>query len=162
MTSFDFVVMAIVLASGVLGLLRGLLKETLSLTAYVLAFVAAIWWGPSVYGWLHPYIDTSLLRMGVSYAIVFILVLLGVGLLNRTLAALIRSIGLMPADHGLGALFGLARGLLIVLLLVAAGGYTPLPKEPWWRDAMFSPAAVSAVKHIKTWLPPALASWLPY
>ncbi|MNI32219.1 Colicin V production protein [compost metagenome] len=100
--------------------------------------------------------------MGVSYAVVFILVLLGVGLVNMTLAALIRSTGLSPADHGLGGMFGLARGLLIVLALVAAAGYTPLPQEPWWKDAMFSHSAIEAIKHIKTWLPPSLATWLPY
>jgi len=118
-TGFDFVVLAILVVSGVLGLVRGLLKEVLSLVAYLLAFVAAIWWGPTVYTWLEPYIETTLLRMGVSYAVVFILVLLGVGLVNMTLAALIRSTGLSPADHGLGGMFGLARGLLIVLALVA-------------------------------------------
>lgn len=162
MTGFDFVVLAILAVSGVLGLVRGLLKEVLSLVAYLLAFVAAIWWGPTVYAWLEPYIETTLLRMGVSYAAVFIIVLLGVGLVNMTLAALIRSTGLSPADHGLGGMFGLARGLLIVLALVAAGGYTPLPEEPWWKDAMFSHSAIEAIKHIKTWLPPSLATWLPY
>ena len=52
MTGFDFVVLAILVVSGVLGLVRGLLKEVLSLVAYLLAFVAAIWWGPTVYAWL--------------------------------------------------------------------------------------------------------------
>lgn len=64
MTGFDFVVLAILVVSGVLGLVRGLLKEVLSLVAYLLAFVAAIWWGPTVYAWLEPYIETTLLRMG--------------------------------------------------------------------------------------------------
>ena len=48
MTGFDFVVLAILVVSGVLGLVRGLLKEVLSLVAYLLAFVAAIWWGPTL------------------------------------------------------------------------------------------------------------------
>ncbi|KAG1188903.1 hypothetical protein G6F35_014178 [Rhizopus arrhizus] len=65
--------------------------------------------------------------MGVSYAVVFILVLLGVGLVNMTLSALIRSTGLSPADHGLGGMFGLARGLVIVLALVAAANARPVP-----------------------------------
>ena len=47
MTGFDFVVLAILAVSGVLGLVRGLLKEVLSLVAYLLAFVAAIWWDPT-------------------------------------------------------------------------------------------------------------------
>jgi membrane protein required for colicin V production len=161
-TGFDFVVLAIMGVSGLLGLLRGLLKEVLSLLAYALAFVAAIWWGPTVYGWLAPWIQTTVLRMGVAYAAVFIVVLLAVGLVNMALSALIRTTGLTPADHGLGALFGLMRGLLIVLVLVTLAGYTPLPQEPWWRDAMFSHVATVAVQHIKVWLPPSLATLLPY
>jgi membrane protein required for colicin V production len=161
-TGFDFVVLAILGVSFLLGLVRGLLKEVLSLLAYALAFIAAIWWGPTVYGWLARLIETPMLRMGIAYAAVFIIVLLGVGLVNMTLAALIRKTGLSPADHGLGGLFGLTRGLLIILILVSLAGYTPMPQEPWWRDAMFSQTAVAAVKHLKTWLPPSLASWLPY
>ena len=162
MTGFDFVVLAILAISAVLGLVRGLLKELLSLVAYVLAFVAAIWWGPTVYGWLEPYIETTVLRMGVSYAAVFIIVLLGVGLVNMTLGALIRTTGLSPADHGLGGMFGLARGLLIVLVLVSLAGYTPLPQEPWWQDAMFSHSATQAVLKVKSMLPESLGTWVPY
>jgi len=161
-TGFDFVVLAILAVSGLLGLVRGLLKELLSLIAYVLAFVAAIWWGPTVYGWLEPYIETTVLRMGVSYAAVFIIVLLAVGLVNMTLGALIRTTGLSPADHGLGAVFGLARGLLIIVVLVGMAGYTPLPQEPWWKDAMFSHSATQAVLKVKSMLPESLGTWVPY
>ena len=161
MTGFDFVLLAILAASGILGLIRGLLKEILSLIAYVAAFAAAIWWGPTVHEWLTM-IDTSLLRMAVAYGAVFIVVLLGVGLLNMTLAVLVRTTGLGPADHGLGGLFGVLRGALIVLVLVAVAGYTPMPQESWWTEAMFSGTAVNALQHVKTWLPPDLADWLPY
>lgn len=161
MTGFDFVVLAILAASGILGLVRGLLKEILSLIAYAAAFAAAVWWGPHVHEWLTM-IENSLLRMAVSYGAVFIVVLLGVGLLNMTLSALIRTTGLSPADHGLGGLFGVLRGILIVLVLVAVAGYTPMPQEPWWENAMLSGTMVDMLQKIKTWLPPELAEWLPY
>lgn len=162
MTSFDYIVLAILFGSAVLGLLRGLMKEVLSLIAYVAAFIAAIWWGPAASIWIASYIENSLLRTAVAYTAVFIAVLLLVGLLNVTLGTLLKKTGLTPADHGLGALFGLLRGALIVLVLVSAAGYTELPKEPWWRDARLSPGAVRAVQNIKPMLPPSLSSWLPY
>jgi len=161
-TGFDFVVLSILAVSAVLGLVRGLLREMLSLIAYAAAFVAAIWWGPVVHGWLTPWIDAALLRMALSYAAVFLVVLLGIGLVNMTLSALVRSTGLSPADHGLGGLFGLARGMLIVLVLVALAGYTPMPQEDWWREAMFSGTAVRALQAVKAQLPVDLAAWLPY
>lgn len=162
MTSFDYIVLAILGASAFLGMLRGLVKELLSLVAYAAAFIAAIWWGPKVSTWLVAYIENDLLRTGVAYAAVFIVVLLLVGLLNMTLGALIEKTGLTPADHGMGAIFGFLRGLLIVLVLVALAGYTELPQEPWWRDARLSDTAEQGIQKIKQMLPPSLASWLPY
>lgn len=162
MTSFDYIVLAILGVSALLGLMRGLIKEVLSLIAYVVAFMAGIWWGPTVSVWLTSYIDNALLRTALAYGAVFIIVLLLVGLVNITLGMLIKKTGLTPADHGLGALFGLLRGALIVLTLVALAGYTELPKEPWWQDAKLSGSTVAAVQRVKLLLPPSLSSWLPY
>lgn len=162
MTSFDYLVLAILAVSALLGLLRGLIKEVLSLIAYVLAFTAAIWWGPVASGWLARWLENPLLRAGAAYALVFITVLLLVGLVNVTLAALIQRTGLTPADHGLGGLFGLLRGMVFVLVLVGLAGYTELPKESWWQEARLSGTAVRGIQHIKLLLPPSLASWLPY
>jgi len=161
-TSFDYIVLAIIGVSAFLGLLRGLVKEFLSLVAYAAAFLAAIWWGPQVSAWLSVYIENDLLRTAIAYASVFIVVLLLVGLVNVTLGALIDKTGLTPADHGMGAIYGTLRGLLIVLVLVALAGYTQLPQEPWWRDARLSGPAVQGIQNIKQKLPPSLASWLPY
>ena len=60
------------------------------------------------------------------------------------------------------AAFGLARGALIVFVLVVLAGHTELPQEAWWREARLSGAAVAAVQQSRAVLPPALSSWLPY
>jgi membrane protein required for colicin V production len=161
-TGFDFVLIAILGISAVLGLLRGLLKEVLSLVAYASAFLAAIWWGPDVADWVQSWITQSFLRMAVSYIGIFISVLLTIGLFNMTLGSLISKTGLTPADHGLGGLFGLVRGALFVLILVTLAGYTPLPNETWWKNAMFSGQVVATVQQIKLRLPEPIAGWLPY
>ena len=80
MTGFDFVLLGILGLSALLGLIRGLLKEVLSLAAYAFAFLAAIWWGPRVSDWLLPWITQSFLRMALAYIGVFIAVLLLIGL----------------------------------------------------------------------------------
>mgnify|MGYP000411421073 CR=1 FL=1 len=125
MTGFDFVVLGVLGVSVVLGLIRGLLKEVLSLAAYAFAFVAAIWWGPRVADWLASWITQSFLRMTLAYVGVFIAVLLSIGMVNMALSALIDKTGLTPADHGLGAVFGLARGILFVLLFVFSMYFAP-------------------------------------
>jgi len=156
------VVLAILLASMVVSMMRGLVREVLSLTAFAAAFVAAIWWGPWFYEALTPYIEMGLLRMAVGYLGVFVGVLLVVGTINLALGTLIRSTGLAPADRGLGAIFGLARGLLIIMILVVAAGYTPLPAEPWWRNAMLSHLSEQAVLGVKQQLPQDVGKWIPY
>jgi membrane protein required for colicin V production len=161
-TGFDFVLLAILAISAVLGLLRGLLKEVLSLVAYASAFLAAIWWGPTVSEWFAQWISQPFVSMALAYLGVFIAVLLSIGFINMTLGALLSKTGLTPADHGLGALFGLVRGVLFVLILVILAGYTPLPEEPWWKNAMFSKQVVSVVQQIKLRLPPPANDWLPY
>lgn len=162
MTGFDFVLLAILAISIVLGLLRGLLKEVLSLVAYASAFLAAIWWGPNVSEWSAQWITQPFVSMALAYLGVFIAVLLTIGFINMTLSALLSKTGLTPADHGLGAMFGLVRGILFVLVLVILAGYTPLPEEPWWKNAMFSKQVVGAVQQIKLRLPPPVNDWLRY
>lgn len=162
MTGFDYVVLAILGVSALLGMVRGLIKEVLSLVAFVVAVGAAVWWGGPVARALDGFISNELLRAAAGYGGVFVVVLLLVGLLNITLAGLVERTGLTPADHGLGAVFGLARGALIVFVLVGLAGYTELPEETWWKEARLSGAVVQAMQHSKTVLPPAVSSWLPY
>jgi len=162
-TGFDFALVGILGASTLLGVIRGLIKELLSLVAFGLAFLAAIWWGPSLaeVSLLH-WVRHDYLRLGISYALLFVLTLLAVGLLNMALAAMIRSTGLSPADRGLGGLFGLVRATLLVLVLVIIAGYTPLPQEAWWQNAMFSEQVVAVVVELKNRLPAPVNEWLPY
>lgn len=162
MSSFDYVILVVIAASGLLGFVRGLIKELMSLVAFIAAFFAALWWGPEAATWLISLIDNSLLRSAVAYAAVFILSLLAVGLLNMFLSALIEHTGLSPADHGLGMVFGLARGSLIVVVLVIIAGYTQLPAEPWWRESHLAQKTIDVVMGIKSYLPVDVASWLPY
>lgn len=162
MTGFDFVLLAILSISVVLGLLRGLLREVLSLVAYASAFLAAIWWGPVVTDLFSQWITQPFVSMTLAYLGVFIAVLLSIGFINMTLAALLSKTGLTPADHGLGGMFGLVRGVLFVLVLVTLAGYTPLPEEPWWKNAMFSKQVVSVIQQLKLKLPPPVNDWLPY
>ncbi len=163
MTAFDFAFLGILGASTLLGVIRGLIKELLSLVAFGLAFVAAIWWGPSLAGVnLLNWVSHEYLKLGIAYAALFVSTLLAVGLINMAMAAMIKTTGLSPADRGLGALFGLLRGILLVLVLVVIAGYTPLPDEPWFKQAMFADQIVGVVQQLKAKVPAPLDQWLPY
>lgn len=162
MTAFDYVILGVILASGILGLLRGFLKEVFSLLAYILSFLAAVWWGPHLIPMLSRYIDQAVLTVGLAYFLVFIASLLLLGLLNKTLGALLDVTGLGSADRGLGFLFGIFRGVVIVLILVLIAGWSALPQELWWVESHFAHMAVDGLRQIKTWLPEGIAVYLPY
>jgi membrane protein required for colicin V production len=75
---------------------------------------------------------------------------------------LLKASGLRPLDRVLGALFGVARGALVVLVLVLLAGLTPLPQQQWWRQALFAPPLETAVLAVMPWLPPELAKRIRY
>lgn len=162
MTAFDIVTLVVVLASAFAGLWRGLVREVLSLVAFAAAAFAAMLWAPWVYQALEPHLANSLLRMALSYIGVFLLVLLGVGMINLALGTLVSSTGLAPADRGLGAVFGFARGVLIMFVLVLGAGYTPMPAEPWWQQSWFAPSFERGAMALKMYLPDSVAEWVPY
>lgn len=162
MTAFDLIVIAILLCSILISVLRGLVKEVLSLLVWIIAFAASNAYGLQMAQMLPQALPGQLVRIIAGFVIVLVAVLLLGSLMNMALGALIKSSGLTLADHGLGGLFGLARGIVIVLTIVILAGMTELPKHPIWKNALFSPLAETAVRTIKPWLPDALASKISY
>ncbi|TAK90891.1 MAG: CvpA family protein [Burkholderiaceae bacterium] len=162
MTEIDWLVVLILLCSIVISLLRGLVKEVLSLVAWVVAFVLANAYGETVAQWLPGSLPGQLVRMMVGFAAVLILVLLLGALVNKVLGALIQAGGLSFADRGLGGLFGLARGVVIVLILALFAGMTELPKQPIWRNALLTPLIETSMHTLKPWLPNTVAKRISF
>jgi len=154
MTVFDYGVICICLLSMLLGCWRGVVGEIIALFAWVVAFLAARALGQEVGELLFStQIAEALLRTVAGWVTVFVGVLILITLARVFIRALIQALGLSPLDRFAGIFFGLARGMLIVLVLVAAGGLTTLPKEVWWREAKLAPPLEIAVLSLSLWLP---------
>jgi len=153
MTAFDYVTLTILVASVVISLLRGLVREVLSLGAWLAAFVIANRYGAEMAALLPGAVPEGTLRLVAGFGILFVGTLLLAWLVNLAIAHIITASGLKIVDRGLGGLFGFARGVLIVMTLVILAGLTDLPKQPVWRDALLSGLAESAVRTFKPWLP---------
>ncbi|MBI2306527.1 MAG: CvpA family protein [Rhodocyclales bacterium] len=156
MTAFDYGVIVILFASLALGLWRGLIGEVLALLAWVLAALAAWQFGAEVGGLITAIADSGM-RILAGYAVVFVVVLIVLGVVRLAVRGLLKVLGLSAVDRVLGVFFGVARGLLIVLILVAIGGMTSAPKQPWWAQARLAPPLETAVLACKPWLPPEAA-----
>ncbi|MFC5474848.1 CvpA family protein [Paraherbaspirillum soli] len=153
MTIFDYLVLFVLLCSILIGILRGLLKEILSLASWVVALLVANAYGESLAKLLPEVIPGNVTRLIVACLALFVGVRLLMMLLSMTVDALVKATGLGLADRGLGGLFGLARGVVIVLAVVLVCGTTAIPQQPFWRDAMLSPQAEAAARSVKPFLP---------
>ncbi|MEY2634019.1 MAG: putative colicin production protein [Pseudomonadota bacterium] len=162
MTWFDYLILGILLASLLLGVWRGVIGEIIALAAWVLAFVAARAFGSEVGNALFSSLGDPGWRSAAGFAALFFGVLAIMGLARLAMSNLVRAIGLGLADRLLGLLFGLARGGLIVLVLVAMGGMTSAPKQTWWTQAMLSAPLETAVLAVKPWLPPDLGKQIRF
>ena len=145
-----------------LGVMRGLVREALNLLAWVAAFWLANAYTVDVARLLPEAIPTESLRFLAAFIMLFLGALLLMSLVTIALAELVKTLGLGVYDKGLGGLFGLARGGLIVLTLVLLAGLTGLPHQGFWRNAMFSAPLEAFAVDVKPWLPDGLSKRISY
>lgn len=162
MTPFDYFVLAVMVISLLVGVSRGVVSEILALLAWVVAFIAARMWAVPVGNLLLADLPDPLWRQLAGFVAVFVAVLIGFALVRWVTTLLLKAVGLRPLDRVLGAMFGAARGVLVLFVLVLLAGLTPLPQQQWWRQAMFAPPLETAVLAVKPWLPPELAKRIQY
>lgn len=153
MTIFDYLVLFVLICSIVISTLRGLVKEVLSLLGWVVALVVANAYGQDLSMMLGDVIPGAAMRLIVAFIALFIGVRLLMGLFSLAVDAVVRRSGLSVADRGLGGLFGLARGLVLVLAAVLVCGLTAIPQQPFWKNALLSPLAETAAQTAKPFLP---------
>jgi membrane protein required for colicin V production len=152
-TVFDYLVLFVLICSVVISTLRGLVKEILSLLGWIVSFVVANAYGESLALLLPDAVPGNATRLIVAFIALFIGVRLLMALLTMAIDALVKASGMTVADRGLGGLFGLGRGLVIVLAGVLLCGMTAIPQQAFWKGALLSPLAETAARTVKPFLP---------
>ena len=162
MTVFDYVVLVIMGLSVLLSILRGFVREALALVSWLAAFFVAKLYTLELAPLLPQSIPSQSLRLLAAFLILFLATLLICSLLAIALSEVFKRVGLGWMDRCLGALFGLARGMIIVGVLVLLGGLTTLPKDVRWRNAMFSAPLEAMVISLLPWFPTGIAKHVKY
>ncbi|TWO72974.1 CvpA family protein [Caenimonas sedimenti] len=161
MSTLDWVVAGLFLASMAIGLWRGLVAEVLSVLSWVAAFVLAQWFAAQV-GELLPMDGYAQpLRYAAGFLAVFIAVLMAGALLIWLSKKLLEAVGLRPLDRVLGMLFGAVRAGLLVLVLGVLVHLTGFRDAPWWRESFSAGVATAALRGWKPVLPEAFGKHLP-
>ncbi|MFT5115879.1 MAG: membrane protein required for colicin V production [Parasphingorhabdus sp.] len=139
LSSFDLLLIAVFVISAIVGMVRGLIRELLSLLSWVVSLWLAFKFAPIVSNWLKPYLDAPQLQYIVALVAVFIVCLLVFSLCAILLAKLLSLVGIAGTDRSLGAIFGIARGIAIGLILVFLLRFTPAKEETWFETSRLVP-----------------------
>jgi membrane protein required for colicin V production len=153
----DLIIIVVIVVSALISLVRGFVKESISLASWVLAGFIALRYFTPLSELLEPYIESPTIRTGSGFAILFVCSLIIGAIINYMASQLVTKTGLSGTDKSLGVVFGAARGVLIVIVLVLLAGLTPMPSESWWKDSTMIEYFASMASWIKDILPDDIA-----
>ena len=141
MSWVDLLLLAILVLSAAFGLMRGMFKEILSLVTWVGAYIIAQSFWPALDYMLKPLMsEVPSIRAPLAWGILFVCSILVGSLMQRVALELVRVTGLSGSDRALGAVFGLLRGIVIIVLLLT---FVPLlidfSQDTWWKESQLIP-----------------------
>jgi membrane protein required for colicin V production len=136
---FDWVLVAIIAVSSVFGLLRGFVKELLSLASWVAAFFVARLFSFKLSNFMVDWIDQPQFRVIAAFAILFAATLVVGALINNVFSRLVSATGLTGTDRLFGMVFGVVRGGLLVVVMVSLLSLTPISNDQWWQSSLIIP-----------------------
>lgn len=158
----DYSILVILAISVLISIWRGFTREALSLAGWIIATWVAMTFSKQLVGLLEPHIEAASLRLLVAFAILFLATLLVAGVINYLMVQLIKKTGLSGTDRVLGIVFGVARGVVVVVLLVLVAGMTPLPGDSWWKASQFIHYFQDAALFMRQYLPSDIAANINY
>lgn len=135
----DFTLIGLVFISVVLGLLRGFIKEVFSLSFWILASWVSLRFSREFSVFLVSAISPPSARMLASFVALFAITLGFGGLIGFLLSALAKNNRLSFMDRFGGMVLGVIRGMVSVTVIVMLAGWTPLPKDSWWKQSTLIP-----------------------
>ena len=161
MPIIDIFIAVAIAISIVVGLIRGFVKEAISIAALLVAIWAALYFGPAVGGVSESWLTSEELQKWFGRVLVCAVILSIGGLLGWGLSKIIRMSALSGMDRFLGALFGTARGVLLVAVGIIGGQFAGFSNDGWWQESMLIPRLEVVAEWIKVIAPEGLEIIVP-
>ncbi len=158
----DYAIIGLVLISSIIGLLRGFVKEALSLVIWMVAIWVGLTFSRGFSSFLEGMVDYPSARIAVSFVILFVITLILGALISYLLGELVKKTGLTGSDRFAGMIFGIARGLVVVAIVIMLAGLTPLPEDSWWKESVLIPPFQSLSIWLQDHMPSGLAGYIKY
>ncbi|MBE9563689.1 MAG: CvpA family protein [Proteobacteria bacterium] len=153
MTVVDVVVIFVIFLSALFSLIRGFVKEAISLATWIIAIWLAATFASKLAAALPNSIESEAVRQAVGFGVLFVLTLMVGAIVNLLVSQVVKKTGLSGADKIFGVAFGVLRGALIIIVFVLIGGMTPLPDAEWWQSSTLLQWFESAAIVIKEYIP---------
>jgi membrane protein required for colicin V production len=138
LNQIDTAILIVIAISAAFGLWRGFVKEVLSLLSWIAALLVARVYSVPIAGLLVNMIESESIRYVAAFALLFVIVIMIGTLINHFMAKLLTITGLKFLDRLLGAVFGLARGTGIVLVILFILNVFVSETE-WWQESTLIP-----------------------
>ncbi len=162
MTLFDYFALVIIGLSTLVALMRGVVAELASLVTWVVSFLVGKVFAVPFAEIALPNIDPPNLRIALSFILLFFVAWIAQYFLRSFLTSAISALGLGAINRLLGLVFGFARGVLVMVVIVGVCAFTELPKQPEWQASLTAPTFELLVKQTLPYLPESLATEIPY
>lgn len=143
----DWVIITIVTISTLISLKRGFVREAMSLVIWVGAFIIARTFHPNMQALLAETVGNPTVRLVAAFGLLFVGTLVVGAVVNNALGRLVEATGLSATDRTLGMFFGLARGLMVVLVALALLRMTPVTGDIWWQESV----TVQKLVRVEAW-----------
>lgn len=153
MTVVDVVVIFVIFLSALFSLIRGFVKEAVSLATWIIAIWLAATFAPKLAAALPNSIESEAVRQAVGFGVLFVLTLMVGAIVNMLISQVVKKTGLSGADRIFGVAFGVLRGGLIIIVFVVIAGMTPLPDAEWWQSSTLLQWFESAALVIQEYIP---------
>lgn len=132
----DIVILIVIVFSLAFGLWRGLIKEVLSLLTWIAALLVSRVYSEPLAGLMTGMVENEGIRYVSAFAILFFIVMMLGTFLNSLMSKLLSVAGLKLADRLLGAGFGMARGVIIVLVIMFIASMFVSETELWHQSQL--------------------------
>ncbi|HVV67898.1 MAG TPA: CvpA family protein [Gammaproteobacteria bacterium] len=149
----DYTIAGIIIFSTLISLVRGFIREVLSLVIWIVALWVAYQYYTQFAARFLGSISSESLRGPLAFLIIFLGIVIIGAIINFLIGGLVYKTGLSGTDRVLGLVFGLARGVLLVAVLILAAQITAVTKESWWKESQLIPQFDGIAQWIYSILP---------
>ena len=162
MPYFDLIVFAVVALSTIFAFARGVVRELVAIASWIAGLVAALHYSDPAAALFSGFDISAAARHVLAFVLILFAVLVAGALVAGLVKSVVHGVGLGFVDRILGAVFGVLRGALLVVIFALIAGLTGLPRHDWWQNSIVGPILAESALALRPYMPPEWAARLDF